>query len=400
MKQKIIPFFLLLSFTGNLLLAQVKLSSTDMIKIDKEELSEKNKRLQSGDATLVPAYNQLLKDADKALNYKPVTVMNKTDLPPSGNKHDYMSIAPYWWPNPSSPNGLPYIRKDGVVNPEIKNFPDKANMPVLCETINLLSLAYYFSNNEKYATHAGKLIRVWFLDTATKMNPHLNYGQAVKGVTTGRAEGLIDTRHFILVIDAIELLQNSSFWTSKDQIGIKKWFAEFLNWMQTSEIGRDEMNAKNNHGVWFDAQSLSFAIFAGNLSLTNEIISRAAKRLDQQMDANGFFPLEMDRTTSLHYTVFTMNAFVIIAQLAEKSGTDFWSLKTSSGKSFKKCFEVMLPFITGQKKWEGQQIKPFDRKDAVPLLLRAGKKYNCNSCSESIKDIEGVQFDKLLLNLL
>ena len=60
----------------------------------------------------------------------------------------------------------------------------------------------------------------------------------------------------------------------------------------------------------------------------------------------------------------------------------------------------MLPFITGQKKWEGQQIKPFDRKDAVPLLLRAGKKYNCNSCSESIKDIEGVQFDKLLLNLL
>lgn len=400
MKLKIILIFLLLSFTGNLLLAQVKLSSSDLVKIDKEVLSEKKSRLKSGDVTLLPAYKQLLKDADIALNYQPVSVMDKTNLPPSGNKHDYMSIAPYWWPNPSKYDGLPYIRKDGLVNPEIKNFPDKANMPVLCEKINLLALAHYFSNDEKYAAHAGKLIRVWFLDTATKMNPHLNYGQAVKGVTTGRAEGLIDSRHFILVIDAIELLQNSSSWTSKDQIGIKKWFAEFLNWMQTSEIGRDEMNAKNNHGVWFDAQSLSIAIFGANLPLAKEIIVRAANRMDQQVDANGFFPLEMERTMSLHYTVFTMNAFLIIAQLAEKSGTDFWSLKTKTGKSFKKCFEVMLPYITGQKKWEGQQIKPFNPMDAIPLLIRAGKKYNCNACLDEMRDMDAKRFDKLLLNLL
>jgi hypothetical protein len=292
----------------------------------------------------MPAYEQLLQDADKLLDYAPVSVMQKTGVPPSGDKHDYMSIAPYFWPDPSKPNGLPYINKDGVVNPEVRQYTDKTNLPIVCNNIYLLSLAWYFSNDEKYARHASKLAEVWFLDTATRMNPNLNYGQAVKGVTEGRAEGLIDSRFFIWAIDGIRLLQTSRYWTARDQASMKQWFSAFLSWMQTSRIAQKEMNSKNNHGVWYDAQSLAMALFADSVELAGKIVLRAVDRLDRQMDTSGLFPLELTRTTSLHYSVFILNAFIVVAELSQQTSVDLWTLETPSGKSLKKALQAHIAF--------------------------------------------------------
>src|SRR5258705_1412361 len=225
--------------------------------LNAKALKNNKARIKRGDPSIMPAYEQLLADADKALLFEPVSVMEKTSLPPSGDKHDYMSLAPYYWPDPANPDGLPYINKDGQVNPEANEYKDKEYMPKLCEFIHTLALAYYFSGNKSYAEHAAKLLDIWFLDPATKMNPNLNYGQAAKGHNTGRAAGLIETRHLIKVIDAIGLLQGSKYWKNADQMGMKKWFSDFLNWMQTSPIGLAEMAALNNHGAWYDAQRLS-----------------------------------------------------------------------------------------------------------------------------------------------
>lgn len=380
---------------------QTEISKSDMIKLDFKILAENRIKIKAKDASILGAYRQLIEDADKALEYRPVSVMQKSDLPPSGDKHDYMSIAPYWWPDPSKPNGSPYIRKDGEVNPEGKNYPDKNSLPKLSENVYLLSIAYYFSGDEKYAAHASKLLEVWFLDPATKMNPNVNFGQAIKGKTDGRAEALIETRHFIFIIDALELLKSSKSWTAQDQTDIKKWFTSFLTWMQTSKIGMDELNAPNNHGVWYDAQSLSIALFVDSLGLANKIVLRAANRLDKEMDNNGFFPLELERTTSLHYSVFIMNAFAIIAQLSEKTNTNLWTLKTASGKTFRQSFDAILPFITREKQWRnGKQIKGFNFLDAFPLLVRGTSKFNCKTCNEAIRNSTTENYNKLLLNLL
>lgn len=401
MKKLFFPLFVL-GLLGNTALAQehVKLSNTDLIKLDFEVLSQKKAVFVSDKSKYKDSYKQLIKNAELLLNYKPVSVMQKTEFPPSGNKHDYMSIGPYWWPNPAKPNGLPYIRKDGEVNPEVKSYPDKENMPKLCENVYNLALAYYFSNDERYAKHASKLLQVWFLDEDTKMNPNLKYGQAIKGVNEGRAEGIIDTRQFIFAIDAIELLKSSSHWTTKNQIEMKKWFSEFLNWLNSSEIGKDEMYAKNNHGVWFDAQALSIALYVENKDMANKIVARAASRLDVQMDANGFFPLEMERTTSLHYSVFILNAFNIIAQLSQQTDVNFYTLQTKSGKSLLKGFEAIFPYISNQQKWMGKQIKEFSFSDAYPLLVRSSTKYNCKTCLDAIRNTTGDQYPSLLLNLL
>jgi hypothetical protein len=399
--EKITISAVLICFLGHVAIAQDSLlSKSDIVKMDFEILAAKKHKVQAKDPSLMPAYDQLLKDADKLLSYRPVSVMDKTGMPPSGTKHDYMSIAPYFWPDPSKPNGLPYMNRDGEVNPEVRNYQDKTNLPKLCDNIYMLSLAYYYSNDEKYAAHAAKLLQVWFLDSATKMNPNLNYGQAVKGVTAGRAAGMIDSRFFIWAIDAVTLLQSSKSWTPQNQTGLKQWFAGFLNWMQTNKIGVDEQNATNNHGVWYDAQSLAMALFIDSTALADRIVLRAEGRLDQEMDATGFFPLELKRTNSLHYSVFNLNAFYIVAQYSEQTSTNLWTFVTPSGKSLKKAFDTLLPYISKEKAWTGPEIMPFNFHDAVPLLLRGSTKFNCPSCLDAIKTIDGAQSDRLLFNLL
>jgi hypothetical protein len=368
--------------------------------LNSQALEKNKRRISANDPALMLSYKLLLKDASKALEFGPVSVMEKKNNPPSGDKHDYMSLAPYFWPDPSKPDGLPYIRKDGETNPEVKEYKDKENQPQLCSNVHTLALAWYYSGDKTYAEHAAKLLRVWFLDTATRMNPNLNFGQAIKGVTTGRAAGLIDTRHYVKVIDAIGLLSASAAWTAKDQQGMKQWFSDFLQWMQTSRIGKDEMNAQNNHGVWYDAQRLAMALFIGDNEQAKRIVASAQDRLDKQMDDRGSFPREMERTISLHYTTFIMEGFFNIAHMADYMGIDLWNYTSPSGKSLKKAFDVLRPYLIKEKKWEGQQIKGFDHEEAYPLLMDAAVYFNCKNCRESIKDLAGEKAARLRINLL
>ncbi len=371
-----------------------------VFSIDIKALEKNKSRVLSKDAAVIPAYKQLLKDADKALSFGPVSVMEKRNDPPSGDKHDYMSLAPYFWPNPATANGLPYIRKDGETNPEVKDYKDKEYMPALCEKVNTLALAYYFSMEPKYAAHAAKLLRVWFLDKDTRMNPNLNFSQAIKGTNDGRGAGLIDSRHFIKVTDAVGLLQSSKYWTAADHAGMKQWFTDFLNWMQTSKNGKDEMNAKNNHGDWFDAQRLSMALFIGDNELAKKIVLNAETRLDKQVDETGMLPLEMERTTSLHYSGFALQAFFYIAQMADRTGINFWTYVSPSGKSLKKVFDALYPYLSKEKTWTGPQIKAYDFEEAYPLLLDGAKHLGCAKCSEAVKTIAGDKAARLQIKLL
>jgi len=192
---------------GGSLAAQQKAAVPVIFTYDDATLAANKKRIRAKDPELMPAYRELVANARKAMAFGPVSVMEKKNSPPSGDKHDYMSLAPYHWPDPTKPDGLPYIRRDGQTNPEVKEYKDKEYLPQLGEKVFTLSLAYYYSGEKKFAKHAARLIRVWFLDPATKMNPNLNFGQAMKGTNTGRGAGMIDGRHMIKVIDAAGLLQ-------------------------------------------------------------------------------------------------------------------------------------------------------------------------------------------------
>lgn len=392
-------FYIFMTLFLNQLQAQELLSKSDAVKLNFAKLGINKKRVDQKDPTLMPAYQQLLQDADKMLLTKPASVMEKKETPPSGSKHDYMSIAPYWWPDPNKSDGLPYIRKDGQVSPETKLYTDKNNLPPMVEKVYMLSLAYYFSNEERYAKKAISLLRVWFLDTATKMNPNMDFGQAVKGIATGRGEALIESRHFIFLIDGIQLISNSSAWSKEHDQGMKQWFRDYLQWMHTSNNGVDELNAKNNHGIWYDAQDISYSLYVGDTLYAKKAFARNVQRLIIEQDENGLFPLELARETSLHYSTFILNAFQIIADLMEPLKIDYWH-QFNQNKSIEKAYRTLLPYVKKEKVWDGgKQIKPFIFSNAYPLLLRSYDKYGCTTCMDFIKN-ESLNTQSLLLQLL
>jgi Alginate lyase len=323
-----------------------------------------------------PSCDQLHKDADKALEQPSVSVMVKGITPPSGDKHDYMSQAPYWWPDPAKPNGLPYIRRDGQTNPEIDKITDHKNFDRLFSTTHTLALAYYFVGDEKYAAHAAELLRVWFLDPKTLMNPNLEFAQGVPGHNTGRGTGLIETRDLYGLVDTIGLLEGSKSWSAADQKGMKDWCAHFLDWMLHSENGKAEAAAKNNHGTYYDVQVASLALFTDDVDEAKQILkSVPEKRIAAQIEPDGRQPLELERTKALGYSTMNLAGLFELGLLGENVGVDLWNFQSADGRGIRKALDYLVPFVSGKEKWTYQQIIEFKTAEISPLLVVASVEY-------------------------
>jgi hypothetical protein len=323
----------------------------------------------------VKMISDLQKQADSLLSMKPVSVMDKTFTPVSGNKHDYMSQAPYFWYDSTKPNGLPYMRKDGQRNPEIYKITDRTYLGRLENASRILSLAWYLTGEEKYAAKSATLLRTWFLDEATKMNPHLEYGQAVPGVNTGRGIGIIETVALINIADAAGLLIGSKSWTQSDHQSLQQWYSQYLNWLLTSKNGNDEHKAKNNHGTWYYAQAIDFALFTGDHNKAKQLAEESKKRLDSQLTKEGKQPLELERTNALGYSTMNLRGWFTVATLAEKTGVDLWNYTTSQNVTIRTAFDWLLPYALGEKKWEYQQISKYNRTEIYPLILQAANTF-------------------------
>lgn len=369
MPLRILPYFILLCLMNGLSQAD----ETSMYLLNKVALSTNKARLKVGDTTLQPALKKLLSEADNALQSGPFSVVNKKLMPPSGDKHDYMSLGPYWWPDPNKPDGKPYVRRDGEVNPESRTSDtDRPTLEKMIEGVQTLVLAYHFSDDEKYAAHAAKLLRVWFLDAATKMNPHLEYGQAIPGVSKGRGIGIIDTRNLPEMLDYVALLETSPSWTKTDNDGLKSWFSDYMNWLLTSKNGRDEADEHNNHGTWYDVQVAGFALFVGKPEIAKAAVERAKTRLVQHIAPDGKQPHEWARTKSFSYSAMNLVGFFHLADYGKAVGVDLWNFQSEDGRSLRAALDYLVPYADGQKKWPHPQIGGADYQlTLLPLLKRA-----------------------------
>jgi hypothetical protein len=346
--------------------------------IDAELLASKKNDYLKGDAQVVKQMKSVIKNADEFLLVKPESVMDKVLTPVSKSKHDYMSMGPYWWPDPSKPDGLPYIRKDGERNPTIKKITDHQFLDNLENRCQFLSLAYYFTGDEKYAAKAQQLLSVWFLDSSTKMNPNFNYAQAIPGINNGRGIGIIESRALTNLADWINLLDNSKSFQISDKNKIKQWYKEYLHWMLTSENGIDEQHALNNHGTHYDVQITAFALFIGDLKLASQTLTEAKKRISVQIDIIGKQPLELERTNAYSYSTMNLDGWFNLALLGDKVGVNLWDYTDDKGAGLNKALSWLIPYTFAEKPREYKQISVFNTTDIYRVLVIATKKYKGN----------------------
>jgi hypothetical protein len=334
-------------------------------------LARAKARLQAGDAALLPAWERVRREAAKALRAGPFSVMQKTKLPPSGDKHDYFSLAPYYWPDPNKPDGLPYVNRDGHVNPESKLGTDSKPFDRMVWAVRTLALAYGLTGDETYAQHAAMLLRTWFLDPATRMNPHLDYGQVMPGTNAGRAAGVIELHVLVDAIDAAGLLESSPAWTVDDRKAMTAWCESYLHWLQTGPFGRKEAAAKNNHGTWYDAQVATLALYLGRGNVAREVLQQSAqRRIEAQIEPDGSQPRELARTRSFHYSLLNLRGLCTLASLGEGLGVDLWRYRSADGRSLRKALDYVAPYADANKPWPHPELR-LDRFELGPFLRQA-----------------------------
>ncbi len=333
--------------------------------------------------------DRILQKASQFLNEEPITITSSYCPRSAGSRHDYYSEGDYWWPNPDDSEGA-YIRRDGMTNPD--NFTDHREfMRRMSIQVGALAAAYKITGDDKFARQALKHLHAWFLEKATKMNPHLNYAQAIKGITKGRGVGIIDTIHLVEVARAISLLQNSPAMSTNDLDGIKNWFAEYLQWMTTSENGIDERERKNNHGTCWVMQVAEFARLTGNKELMDYCRDRyKTVLLPNQIAGDGSFPLELIRTKPYGYSLFNLDAMAMVCQILSIPEDNLWIFKLPDGRSMNKAMEFMFSFIQDKSKWHyPPDVMYFDEWPVRhPSLLFAGLAFNESNYIELWKKLK------------
>jgi hypothetical protein len=323
------------------------------------------------DAKARAALADLVKRADAALARKPGTVLDKRTIPPSNDRKDYISLAPYWWPDPADPAG-PYVRRDGEFNPERStNRFDRTALSRMASDADLLGLAYYYTGEKRYADKLAAIIRAWFLDPATAMNPNMNYAQMVPGHSNGRPEGVLDTSAFIGVIDAVGLAAPSGALSAEEGKALEGWFSRYLDWMLSSPNGKGEGAKNNNHGIWYDAQVSRFALFARRPDLARKIVADfPKKRIERQMQPGGALPDELSRTRSAHYSIYAIEPAYHVADSAACLGVDLYSWTDGKGRSLRAATDFIAAYRGRAEAWPYKEMKwPAEALDA--LLIRA-----------------------------
>jgi len=344
-------------------------ASLQLLTADGAHVSSVRDSLRRGEPQFKSALAELEADAKQGLTVQPMSVMDKAITPPSGNKHDYMSQAPYWWPDPSKPDGLPYIRRDGKRNPQIDKITDRAELERLSKTVFSLALAFYFTGRQEYAQHAAQLVRAWFLDESTRMNPNLNFGQGIPGIVVGRAAGIVETRFLPEIIDSETLLKGSPTWTESDRQKLKSWMGAYLNWLETSRLGREEATRGNNQETWEEVQVTALGLYTGQTDVARAAVERSRAAISLEFEPDGRQPRELARTRAWDYSIFNLTAFLSQAAVGQRVNIDLWNYRTIDGRALRKGVDYLVPFATGKAQFPYRQITPF-RPSALHALLR------------------------------
>jgi hypothetical protein len=322
-------------------------------------------------------HDRILNEASNALMLSPITITKYRAKLSEGGPNDYYSNADYFWPNPMTTNGLPYVNHDGMSNPGNFN-KHRECLRTLDRAVAALGAAYKITGDNRYVTKAVELLRVFFLDPSTRMNPNLQFAQAVPGLTPGRSYGIIDTLHMIEIPRGIEAMEKSSAFPPEVLAGLKQWFSNYVTWMRNSRNGVEESNALNNHAVAYWLQVAVFAEFTGDQSNLEECREHFKDAFVlKQMALDGSFPRELSRTKPYGYSTFQLDNMTTLCQILSTPRDNLWQFTLPDGRGIRKAVQFMYPYWADKRKWladgHHKDIQAWDGWPArEPTLFFAG----------------------------
>ncbi|MBR2641487.1 MAG: alginate lyase family protein [Lentisphaeria bacterium] len=296
-------------------------------------------------------------------------VEGKPLQPASKNPHDYMSMGTYWWPDPAKPDGLPYIHKDGYPNPASAKLDNFKLNKMRLKLSRLAGLAY-FDGNKAAGECAAEQLRVFFLDPATRMNPHLKYSQAIPGICDGRTSGLIDGYALAEIADYIGMLHLAGFLSKKDMLGLRKWYGDFGLWLRTDPISETDRNSCHNHGLAYQLMVIVCAEMAGDMETAKLHARRIPRLIRRGIREDGAMIMEMVRPTAWDYHLFAMRMVLELGSTLRPLDVDLLAPESDSGKRIRAALEFLAKTAQDTKSWPFQQVQKFRVDYLGGLLMR------------------------------
>ena len=365
-------------FSWSSLLAENEVSDSGFVYYSESQLLHAKAEIAAGNAFFVERYEQLLSESDELLSTAVDSVVNKTMKTPSGDIHDYISIAPYRWPDDGTEDGLPWKAIDGVINPVTRG-PDTdfARMSVMFDMVDKLSFAYFFSDDSTYSDKCLEVLNVWFVDPETKVNPNINYGQGVPGYAEGRPAGLIEWVRISNVVTAVQILSQNGVMSEEMLVEMNAWIGRYLDWVLTSRLGREANALPQNHANWYNYQAVGLLIYMGRVEEARLRVEDAkVSRIAAQIEPDGCQPLEVGRTKSMHYSCMNLWALTNLAYMGRSIGVDLWDFETDDGRSLRQAFRYLEPYVLRAEVWPYKEISKGGievaiRRELLPLFSKS-----------------------------
>lgn len=359
----------------------------ELVYGDRAELAGLRDRFRAGDTALAVSVDRLRAEAETLLGLPPTSVIDKTAVAASGDLHDFYAIGAYSWPDSGKPGGRPYVYRDSEPNPEasLSTDYDKGPYEEMTRRVAILALAYFYTDDPRFAEHGARLLRAWFCDDETRMNPHFRYAAGRPGVWDGHFSGVIEGVYLIEMLDAVALFEDSTSWSESDDRQLRAWFGELSDWLVSSPFGRREIYTPNNHGSYVLAQIIAFSAFAGHDRRVLRAIEIARLQLRRQVKPDGSLPREVDRADGWFYSFYGLRAFVVIARLSEVHGINFWRDEPRLAQA---C-SSLAPYAAGTSQWPFSRGSKVWRRDAAQLFCIAARAYASSALRATAVTIVG-----------
>jgi hypothetical protein len=360
---RVAGFLILVSFS-------VRAADVPMTLLSEDEAEPIHSAIIRKEAWTQDAVRRLRMEAEKRLKEGVPSVTFERPVGIALDAHDYYSEAPYWWPNPEDPAG-PYIRKDGHINPD-RFEANKNALESMCDAVFTLGTAAFLVDDERYAQRASRIINAWFINPKTRMNPNLEYAQAVRGISEGKAPGIVEGRVFIRAVQGMEFLSQTGAWDAREQAAVRRWFEDYLIWLTKSKKGLDERSSGNSHASWWTAQAAAIATYLEDKPVEQMAFNYYRDHIfTSQIRHDGSAPREEERARSLSYSVFNVEAYSTICRISQVQGVDLWNLQTSNGATLATVTAYLSPFVFDPRRWHKEQISEF-HNEGLYFLAFAG----------------------------